>query len=101
MVIEIEDDGRGISWDGLKYRAAARGVPAATRQEVVAALFEGGVSTSPEVTETSGRGLGMGALRAAAQALGGDLEIDSEPGRGTAIRVRFPEASVRSSWQRD
>ena len=89
-MIEIEDDGRGIPWDELRSRVQARRGSAATRQELVAALFADGISTAREVTETSGRGLGMGALHLAVQALGGDLEIDSEPGRGTCVRLRFP-----------
>ena len=59
------------------------------------------VLTARQVTEMSGRGLGMGALHSAVQALGGDLEIDSEPGRGTCVRLRFPEESVRPAWQRN
>ena len=100
VVIEIEDDGRGIPWDEVRLRVRARGVTAPSRQELVAALFADGISTAREVTETSGRGLGMGALHAAVQALGGDLEIDSEPGRGTCVRLRFPEAAVRPTWLR-
>ena len=94
VVIEIEDDGRGIPWDQLRDRVAAQGMSASTQEELVAALFLGGVSTAPEISDTSGRGVGMGALRAAVLALGGEVEIDSEPGRGTRVRLRFPESAV-------
>ena len=94
VVIEIEDDGRGIQWDELRDRLTAAGLPAASRQQLVAALFMGGISTARGVTETSGRGLGMGALRAAVRAMGGDIEIESEPGRGTLLRMRFLDSAL-------
>ena len=94
VVIEIEDDGRGIRWDEIRDRLNALGLPAASHQQLVASLFVGGVSTAREITETSGRGVGMGALRSAVQAMGGDIEIESEPGRGTLLRMRFPDPAV-------
>jgi two-component system chemotaxis sensor kinase CheA len=98
VVIEIEDDGRGIRWDRLRDRVVARGLPASTRQDLVAALLAGGVSTAREITEISGRGLGLAALGSAVQALGGQIEIEGEPGRGTLLRMRFPEAAVAPQW---
>ena len=94
VVIEIEDDGRGIPWDEIQRRVGARGPRLATRHELVEALLVEGVSTAREITELSGRGLGMGALHAAARSLGGALEIDSEPGRGTLLSMKFPESAV-------
>jgi signal transduction histidine kinase len=94
VVIEIEDDGRGVRWDEVRDRMVALGRSASTRQDLVAALFTDGVSTAREITETSGRGVGMGALRAAVRAMGGDVEIESKPGRGTLLRMRFPDAAL-------
>jgi len=96
VVIEIEDDGRGIPWDEIQRRVGggARGPRQITRRELTEALYVEGVSTARELTEISGRGVGMGALHAAVVSLGGALEIDSEPGRGTRLSMRFPESSL-------
>ena len=94
VVIEIEDDGRGISWHEIRRHLEARGIPASTHQELEAGLFMGGVSTARGLSETSGRGVGVGTLKAVAQALGGDLELDSQPGRGTRLRLRLPGSAV-------
>ena len=93
VVIEIEDDGCGIAWDELRRRLEARGLRASTREELSAALFVEGVSTAREISSISGRGVGMGALRSAVQSLGGAVEVDSEPGRGTRVCLRFPESA--------
>jgi len=92
--IEIEDDGRGVLWDEIRVRAGARGERASTREDLSAALFLDGVSTAREVTAMSGRGVGMGAIRSTVRTLGGDLKLGSEPGRGTLLRMRFPEPAV-------
>jgi two-component system chemotaxis sensor kinase CheA len=89
LVIEIQDDGRGVDWGKVADRARARGLACTTREELGAALFVGGVSTAAEVTEVSGRGIGMGALLAGVHALGGVLDVTSEPGAGTTVRMRF------------
>jgi two-component system chemotaxis sensor kinase CheA len=94
VVIEIEDDGRGIAWDEVRRRLGERGLPASTRRDLIDGLFTGGLSTAPTITELSGRGLGMGALQSAVRSLGGNLEVDSEVGRGTRLRMRFPESAV-------
>ena len=90
LVVEIEDDGRGIDWAALGERARGLGFAADSDAEIREALFHDGVSTAAEVTEISGRGVGMGAVRAAARALGGDVIVHSEPGRGTRVEVTFP-----------
>lgn len=90
FVLEIEDDGRGIPWDALRARSEANGIPVATEADVVAAMFVEGVSTTTTVTSFSGRGVGMGALRAAVEELAGSIDVRSERGRGTTIRVIVP-----------
>jgi two-component system chemotaxis sensor kinase CheA len=90
VVIEIQDDGRGVDWVKVADRARARGLACTTREELGAALFVGGLSTATEITEVSGRGIGMGALLAGTRALGGALDVSSEPGVGTTVRMRFP-----------
>ena len=92
--LEVSDDGRGISWERVAAAATAKGLPHETRADLVEALFADGVSTAASVTEISGRGVGMSAMRAACRALGGSIDVDSEPGQGTTIRCRFPEQVV-------
>ncbi len=89
--IIVEDDGRGIDWATLELEAAARGLPSDTEDELIEVLFADGITSRREVTETSGRGIGMGALRETARALGGEVLVDSRPARGTRLTFRFPE----------
>ncbi|HEX3762189.1 MAG TPA: ATP-binding protein, partial [Kofleriaceae bacterium] len=96
LVIEIRDDGGGIDWAAVAERAAAMGLPTRTRRELVDALFAAGLSTAPEITQTSGRGLGMSALRATCSDLGGRVELLSEPGAGTTLRCCVPVARSAS-----
>ena len=90
FVVEIEDDGRGIDWSALGERARRLGIPAGSDAEIREALFHDGVSTSEHVSEISGRGVGMGAVRAAARAMGGDVAIHSQRGHGTRVEITFP-----------
>jgi HPt (histidine-containing phosphotransfer) domain-containing protein len=91
IAIEIADDGCGIEWDRVTAKARSLDLPCATREDLVEALFIDGVSTKETVSELSGRGVGMSAARAACRALGGDIDVISEPSRGTLVRCRFPE----------
>jgi len=88
--IEIRDDGRGVNWDRVRERAARLGLPCETRDELVEALFTDGLSTKDEVTELSGRGVGLSALQAVTASAGGSVTVASEPHRGTSIRFEFP-----------
>lgn len=90
LVIEIRDDGRGIDWARVRDRAARLGLPNDTESQLVDALFTDGVSTKEEVTDLSGRGVGLSALRAATRDEGGTVTVLSEPQRGTCIRFAFP-----------
>jgi two-component system, chemotaxis family, sensor kinase CheA len=88
--VEVADDGRGISWERVARNLAERGRPTCRKEELMEGLFADGLSTADDVTEVSGRGVGMGALREVARSLGGRIEIDSEEGQGTVVRCRFP-----------
>lgn len=94
VVIEVSDDGRGINWSRVAARAQAAGLAHANRADLCAALLADGVSTRDEVSETSGRGVGLAAVRAACDALGGVIDIESAPGEGTRFRFVFPESRV-------
>jgi two-component system chemotaxis sensor kinase CheA len=94
VVIEVEDDGAGIDWAAIRARAKVLGLACATASELEVALFADGFSTASTVSETSGRGVGLGALRDATMQLGGAIEIHSRRGAGTTFRMRFPSSAV-------
>lgn len=100
LVVEISDDGRGIDWDALEARARELGMYTRERATLEDLLFRDGVSTREVADETSGRGIGLGAVRAAALALGGRVHVESKAGSGTLVRFVFPVASVDSSYRR-
>lgn len=96
LYIEIADDGRGIDWLRLAEKARERGLPAATHADLIDALLSDGVSTASAVTEISGRGVGMAALREVVRGLGGCIEITSERGIGSRFRCSFPMGAPRA-----
>jgi two-component system chemotaxis sensor kinase CheA len=96
LCIEVQDDGRGIDWEKIRELARERGLPHQSRADLIEALFSDGVSTAEFVSDTSGRGVGMAAVRDAARALGGQIEIESSLGAGTTVRFEFPVAAARS-----
>jgi two-component system chemotaxis sensor kinase CheA len=94
FVVEIADDGRGVDWVRVGLKATELGVPASTESQLRDALFRDGVSTAARVTDISGRGVGMGALRAATEALGGLVELDTRAKQGTTLRMVFPKNAM-------
>ncbi|MBK6685098.1 MAG: Hpt domain-containing protein [Deltaproteobacteria bacterium] len=93
LVIEAKDDGRGINWETLESKAAARGMPVDHTTDLVDAMLAPGVSTKAQVTQLSGRGVGMAAVKEAVLGKGGRVEVQSEPGQGTSFRFVFPSES--------
>ena len=93
IVIEVRDDGRGLNRDKLLRKAAERGLPVhdqMTDQEVYGLIFEPGFSTAAQVTDVSGRGVGMDVVKRNILSLGGSVEIDSAEGYGMRVSVRLP-----------
>lgn len=93
VVVEIVDDGAGLDRDKLLEKAAERGieVPAnPSDQAVWSLIMEPGFSTAGAVTDVSGRGVGMDVVRQNLEALGGRVEINSEPGGGTSFSIHLP-----------
>ncbi len=88
LVIELSDDGRGIDLARVREKAMQARLPHATREDLMEALFHDGLSTRDEVSDTSGRGVGLASVRNAARALGGDVTLESTAGAGTTLRVR-------------
>ncbi len=90
FVVEVRDDGRGIDWEAVRAKAAELGVSAQTQEQLREALFCVGLSTAAQVTEVSGRGVGLAAVKSSCSGLGGAIAVHSEPGRGTVMQFRFP-----------
>jgi len=89
ILFECSDDGRGLDFDAI--RRAAK-MPLASDEEAVRLLLKGGISTSDQVTEAAGRGVGMDVVRDVAQRLGGGLDVRSEAGRGTVFELTVPSS---------
>lgn len=94
VTLSIADDGRGIPWEKIRERARVRGLPSTTPADLEEALFAEDVSSVESATQTSGRGIGMCAVRAAAHACGGTVRVESTPGAGTTFRFLFPSAML-------
>ena len=92
LVVRVEDDGRGLDYSAIARRAESAGLPCATREQAHARILEDGFSTRSIVTDTSGRGVGMAAVRDACVKSHGHVEIDSTEGLGTRFRFAFPAA---------
>ncbi|HMJ14116.1 MAG TPA: ATP-binding protein [Polyangiaceae bacterium] len=94
VVLSLQDDGPGIDESRIAERAEGLGLPHASRDELLQALFVDGVSSRAEVTATSGRGVGLGAVRAVVEGAGGRIEVRSETGRGVRFQFVFPESML-------
>jgi two-component system chemotaxis sensor kinase CheA len=92
VVVSISDDGRGIDWESIARKSAAAGLPSAMQADLEQALYADAVSTRDEVSETSGRGVGLGAVRKVVTALGGHIRVESVLGRGTTFSFVLPFA---------
>lgn len=94
VLIEMRDDGRGLNHDRIFAKAVERGVIPADAQlspeQIAELIFVPGFSTSETVNDVSGRGVGMDVVRNNIQALGGSVEIASQPGKGTCFTLRLP-----------
>ncbi|HEY6874371.1 MAG TPA: chemotaxis protein CheA [Geobacteraceae bacterium] len=96
IVITVEDDGRGISADRLKQAAVANGVlgegeaGSMETEEALQLVFLPGFSTSSELTETSGRGIGLDVVRKTVSSLNGAIGIESIPGERTRFVMQLP-----------
>ena len=95
VIITVSDDGRGLNKDALIKKGISKGLitkPAEeiTDKEAYALIFAAGFSTKDEVTEFSGRGVGMDVVQKNIEKLGGSLSVDSTPGQGMSVRIRIP-----------
>ena len=92
--IEVKDDGKGLNRDRILRKALDRGLIAPgsrpSDEELNLLIFEPGFSTVEQVSDLSGRGVGMDVVRQNVRALGGRIEVESETGKGTLIRLVLP-----------
>lgn len=96
IVIRIEDDGRGLQVDKIKAKALAKGLVSAAElsamepREVFNLIFLPGFSTAEQVTDVSGRGVGMDVVRTNIRRINGTVEVDSQLGKGSVITIKLP-----------
>ncbi len=94
VLITLSDDGRGLDIDAIRKRALDQGMIDANAEisddDLIQCVLLPGFSTAKEVTQISGRGVGLDVVTSEVKQLGGSLEIDSQPGRGTSFIIRLP-----------
>jgi two-component system, chemotaxis family, sensor kinase CheA len=96
VVIEVSDDGHGLDRDKIVRRAIERGIVSAeaafqlNELESLQLIFAPGLSTADQVTEISGRGVGLDVVKSALEELKGSIELKSAPGQGTTFRLLVP-----------
>ena len=104
VVIEISDDGRGLDREKILRRAIERGIVTANDtarlndSDIMHLIFAPGLSTADEITEISGRGVGLDVVKSAVDNLKGSIELESDLGQGTTFRLMVPLtlASIQS-----
>lgn len=94
IVIEVSDDGGGLDSQKILTKALERGLvrpeQELSTQEIFNLIFEPGFSTAAQVTNLSGRGVGMDVVRRSIEALRGTVDLESSPGTGSTFRIRLP-----------
>ena len=93
ILIEVSDDGAGLNRQRILSKAIERGLPASnemTDAEVWELIFAPGFSTAEEITDLSGRGVGMDVVKRNISEMGGEVSVDSQAGVGSKITIRLP-----------
>ena len=96
VFIEIEDDGKGLNVDAIKNKLIKNGshseaqVEKMSSAELHAMIFSSGFSTAAQVTDVSGRGVGMSMVKDSVDSLRGEIQIETHPGKGTCFRLVLP-----------
>ncbi|CAI0783915.1 chemotaxis protein CheA [Serratia quinivorans] len=93
ICIEVTDDGAGLNREKILAKAASQGLAVSdsmSDEDVGMLIFAPGFSTAEQVTDVSGRGVGMDVVKRNIQEMGGHVEIHSQAGKGTAIRILLP-----------
>ncbi len=96
VVIEVEEDGQGINVEKVKKKAIERGLVSKeiaagmSKKDIIDFLFKPSFSTMDKVTDLSGRGVGLDVVKTKIEALGGMVDVESEPGKGSKFIIRLP-----------
>jgi len=94
VLVAVSDDGGGINTKAVRQRAIEKGLVAAdaplAEAEIYSLIFQPGFSTAAQVTDVSGRGVGMDVVRQRVEALRGTIDVASKPGLGTSVTLRLP-----------
>ena len=90
LVVTVADDGRGVDWDRVKAKAMKLGLPHDTSEDLSTALFANELSTRDEITDLSGRGLGLAVVAEVVTDLHGSIAVSSSQGQGTQMRFSIP-----------
>lgn len=96
IVISVTDDGNGIDVEKVKKKAIEKGIltseeaAAMSKKECLLLIFRPGFSTAEEVTDISGRGVGMDVVRRSIEGLGGSVDLETEIGKGTTFWIKLP-----------
>lgn len=96
VIIEVNDDGNGIDVSKIKNKAISNGVLSAEQadsmsdQEIIELLFRPSFSTAEKISDVSGRGVGLDVVKTKIEALGGDIEVKTELGKGSKFIIRLP-----------
>jgi two-component system chemotaxis sensor kinase CheA len=96
VVLEVMDDGRGIDPEAVRRKAVQRGLLSAEQvrqlpeSDLLLLVCRPGFSTADEVTDVSGRGVGMDVVKTVVESFGGTVELFSRPGKGTRIQLKLP-----------
>lgn len=96
VYIEVEDDGAGIDPERIKQKAVDKGLigtreaEGLSREEAIELLFIPGFSTAEQVTDISGRGVGLDVVKNKIEALNGEINVDSKLGKGTKFKIKLP-----------
>jgi two-component system, chemotaxis family, sensor histidine kinase and response regulator PixL len=95
-IIEVQDDGQGVNYDRIRDRAVSLGwiseeqAATLTKPQLIEYMFQPGFSTAAQVTDLSGRGVGLDVVRSQIQSLKGKVTVTSEPQQGTTFTLRIP-----------
>jgi two-component system chemotaxis sensor kinase CheA len=100
LSIVIEDDGAGLDGDDIREKCVDEGIMSEREaeetdyDEIIQYIFHSGFSTADEVTDVSGRGVGMDSVKQSINAVDGEVELSSEPGEGTTVSISLPKAQA-------
>ena len=101
FVIEVRDDGKGLDYEFVRQRGVEKGLVSydeeLTNEEIANLIFRPGFSTRDEVSEISGRGVGMDVVASSVEKLHGWVELESKKGEGTCLRLLVPRSSFIES----